>query len=228
MSRRIHELREKLSLSNYTPFYDIDPDLLLLATTSREKINSNPTDVRSRLIEKYGSVSREYLEFIGDSIYNTIILVNIYEKFPRLGVASAIRQELISNNNLNRYFRNKFLCFAEDDVKGCADALEAIVGALFVHGFKKYSYDIMGAIELWLDDMFHIKEDIEYILQGNSVIKGNREGGWSEWSNWTPCINGKTYSYRFCSNPYPDVNGKKCSGKNYISKDCEVQNLEDD
>ncbi|XP_065669654.1 uncharacterized protein LOC100199700 isoform X3 [Hydra vulgaris] len=50
------------------------------------------------------------------------------------------------------------------------------------------------------------------------------DGGFSEWTEWSicdkPCGNGTSKRVRRCNNPVPAVNGKECSGKFTITRDC--------
>ena len=55
-------------------------------------------------------------------------------------------------------------------------------------------------------------------------------GGWSDWSNWTPCSSscgtGGQVKFRFCTNPKPQAGGDSCQGKNIMFKSCLVKQCE--
>ncbi|XP_057645974.1 complement component C7 [Chionomys nivalis] len=62
------------------------------------------------------------------------------------------------------------------------------------------------------------------VLVGNQA--GGVDGGWSCWSSWGPCIQGKKSRSRECNNPRPSAGGKACIGETTESRQCEDQDLE--
>ncbi|XP_044729254.1 hemicentin-1-like [Chrysoperla carnea] len=52
-----------------------------------------------------------------------------------------------------------------------------------------------------------------------------RNGGWSEWKNWTKCSascgKGLKTGFRTCTNPTPLYGGKPCTGDNFTIEECE-------
>lgn len=64
--------------------------------------------------------------------------------------------------------------------------------------------------------------------QGNLVGNqaGGVDGGWSCWSSWSPCVQGKRSRSRECNNPPPSAGGKSCIGETTESRQCEDQDLE--
>lgn len=52
-------------------------------------------------------------------------------------------------------------------------------------------------------------------------------GGWGDWSEWTPCSKtcGKGYKSRkrLCNNPAPKYNGRDCEGENYEYEECKIK-----
>ncbi|EDL75730.1 complement component 7 [Rattus norvegicus] len=57
-------------------------------------------------------------------------------------------------------------------------------------------------------------------------ITGGVDGGWSCWSSWSPCVQGKKSRSRECNNPPPRAGGKACIGETTESRQCEDQDLE--
>lgn len=62
------------------------------------------------------------------------------------------------------------------------------------------------------------------VLVGSQA--GVVDGGWSCWSSWGPCIQGKKRRSRKCNNPSPSRGGKSCIGETTESKQCEDEELE--
>ncbi|XP_004678532.1 PREDICTED: complement component C7 isoform X2 [Condylura cristata] len=55
---------------------------------------------------------------------------------------------------------------------------------------------------------------------------GGVDGGWSCWSSWEPCVQGKKTRTRQCNNPPPSDGGKSCIGETSENKPCEDEELE--
>ncbi|XP_007948726.1 complement component C7 [Orycteropus afer afer] len=62
------------------------------------------------------------------------------------------------------------------------------------------------------------------VLAGNQA--GGVDGGWSCWSSWGPCVQGKKTRSRECNNPPPSGGGKSCVGETSESRQCEDEELE--
>ncbi|KAM4869966.1 complement component C7 [Urocitellus parryii] len=62
------------------------------------------------------------------------------------------------------------------------------------------------------------------VLVGNQA--GGVDGGWSCWSSWGPCVQGKKARNRECNNPPPSRGGKSCVGETTESRQCQVKELE--
>ena len=93
------------------------------------------------------SSNNERLEFLGDSVLNTIVAEWLYQHYPDSdeGFLTQMRSKLVSRDNLNRIASeiglNK-LVFNELDQFPCknvmGNALEAVIGALFIDaGYDK-------------------------------------------------------------------------------------------
>ena len=96
----------------------------------------------------YGVEHNERLEFLGDSVVNCTVALELYGKFPQLpeGELSRLRANLVSQPSLAAIARafhfGQYLKLGEGEVKSggvrrpsiLADALEAVVGAVLLDG----------------------------------------------------------------------------------------------
>jgi ribonuclease III len=111
------------------------PDLLRRALTHRS----------------HGATNNERLEFLGDSVVNCAVALELYHKFPDLpeGELSRLRANLVNQQSLataaQRFDFGGQLLLGEGEVKSggarrpsiLADAMEAVVGAAFLDaGFE--------------------------------------------------------------------------------------------
>ena len=109
----------------------------------------NPELLRRALTHRsFGIQHNERLEFLGDSIVNCIIAQSLYQKFPELpeGELSRLRASLVSEPALamlaEQIHLGSALMLGEGELKSggaqrpsiLADALEAVVGAVFLDG----------------------------------------------------------------------------------------------
>ena len=110
---------------------------------------SDPELLRQALTHRsYGATHNERLEYLGDSVVNCVIALELYHKFPRLseGELSRLRASLVNQHSLSAVAQNfsfgEQILLGEGEVKSggsrrpsiLADALEAVVGAAFLDG----------------------------------------------------------------------------------------------
>jgi len=109
-----------------------DPELLRRALTHRS----------------YGAAHNERLEFLGDSVVNCAVALELYHKFPRLteGELSRLRANLVNQQSLaaiaQGFAFSEQLRLGEGEVRSggarrpsiLADAVEAVIGAAFLDG----------------------------------------------------------------------------------------------
>lgn len=109
-----------------------DPELLRRALTHRS----------------YGASHNERLEYLGDSVVNCVVALELYQRFPRLseGELSRLRAHLVNQQSLaasaQRFAIGQRLLLGEGELKSggarrpsiLADAVEALVGAAFLDG----------------------------------------------------------------------------------------------
>lgn len=96
----------------------------------------------------YGKMNYERLEFLGDSILNAVIAIELFYRFPELeeGRLSRLRAELVREQALlqvsGRLFLSKFLRMGRGEIKSggrqrisiLADVCESLIGAVFLDG----------------------------------------------------------------------------------------------
>ena len=109
-----------------------DPELLRRALTHRS----------------FGAPHNERLEFLGDSVVNCVVALELYEKFPRLteGELSRLRANIVHQPSLasaaRRFAFGEHLRLGEGELKSggarrpsiLADSVEAVIGAAFLDG----------------------------------------------------------------------------------------------
>jgi len=95
-----------------------------------------------------GKQSNERLEFLGDAVLNCIIANELYRRYPQYkeGDLSRLRANLVNGDVLaeiaNEFQIGKYLQFGSGELKSggrtrqsiLADAIEAIIGAIFLDG----------------------------------------------------------------------------------------------
>ncbi|OGA04543.1 MAG: ribonuclease III [Betaproteobacteria bacterium RIFCSPLOWO2_02_64_14] len=124
----------------------------------------DPALLRRALTHRsHGSAHNERLEFLGDSVLNCAIALELYRRFPQLpeGELSRLRAHLVNQDTLStvarRFGVGAILLLGEGELRsgGCerpsilADAVEAVVGAVFLDG----GYDAaLGVVQTVLGD----------------------------------------------------------------------------
>jgi ribonuclease-3 len=109
-----------------------DPGLLRQALTHRS----------------HGAVHNERLEYLGDSVVNCVIALELYHKFPQLteGDLSRLRASLVNQQSLSAVAQlcglGRDILLGEGEIKSggfrrpsiLADTVEAVIGAVFLDG----------------------------------------------------------------------------------------------
>jgi ribonuclease-3 len=104
--------------------------------------------VRALTHRSFGSAHNERLEFLGDSVVNCVVALELYRKFPEKseGELSRLRASLVSQSSLAAIARDHdigaHLRLGEGESRSggaqrpsmIGDALEAVVGAAFLDG----------------------------------------------------------------------------------------------
>lgn len=129
-----------------------DPELLRRAFTHRS----------------HGAAHNERLEFLGDSVVNCAVALELYHKFPRLpeGELSRLRANLVNQQSLaaiaQQFAFGEQLQLGEGEIRSggarrpsiLADALEAVVGAAFLDGgFEAAGKVVRALFEAALDSV---------------------------------------------------------------------------
>lgn len=121
-----------------------DKDLLARALTHRS----------------YGATHNERLEFLGDSVVNCAVALELYRKFPDVseGELSRLRASLVSQASLagiaNTHGFGAILRLGEGELKSggarrpsmLADAVEAVVGAAFLDGGFEAAHGVVQTL----------------------------------------------------------------------------------
>ncbi len=119
----------------------LDPELLRRALTHRS----------------YGATHNERLEYLGDSVVNCVVALELYARFPELseGDLSRLRANLVNQPALHRIALSldlgRHLRLGEGELKSggaerpsiLADAVEAIVGAAMLDGGFTVARDVV-------------------------------------------------------------------------------------
>ncbi len=110
---------------------------------------TSPQLLREALTHRsHGTPHNERLEFLGDSVLNCIVASELYQRFTALreGELSRLRAHLVRQDSLHRVSQRlslgTYLRLGEGELKSggfarpsiLADALEALVGAIYIDG----------------------------------------------------------------------------------------------
>ena len=150
-----------------------DPELLRRALTHRS----------------FGAAHNERLEFLGDSVVNCAVALELYQKFPRLaeGELSRLRASLVNQQSLagiaHRLDLGGQLRLGEGELKSggarrpsiLADAVEAVIGAVFLDGGFTDAHAVVTAIfatELGTIDPATAGKDPKTLLQEYLQARG--------------------------------------------------------
>ena len=119
---------------------------------------SNPTLLRQALTHRsFGEPNNERLEFLGDSLLDAVISIDLFQRFDGLkeGELSRLRASLVRQDGLHQVAKalhlGDFLRLGEGELKSggyrrpsiLADALEAIFGAVFLDGGYEAARDVI-------------------------------------------------------------------------------------
>lgn len=108
----------------------------------------------------FGAAHNERLEFLGDSVVNCAVALELYQKFPLLaeGELSRLRASLVNQQSLaaiaQRLELGEHLRLGEGELRSggarrpsiLADAVEAIVGAAFLDGGFAAAQAVVGTV----------------------------------------------------------------------------------
>lgn len=108
----------------------------------------------------YSAENNERLEFLGDSVVNCAVALELYRKFPQLseGDLSRLRASLVSQPSLaavaQHYQFGELLLLGEGEVKSggarrpsmLADAVEAVIGAVFIDAGFDCAHAVVRAL----------------------------------------------------------------------------------
>ncbi len=137
----------------------------------------------------FGSTHNERLEFLGDSVVNCVVALELFEKFPELseGELSRLRANLVNQQTLHRIALDLQLggqlLLGEGELKSggmsrpsiLADSVEALVGAVLLDGGFDAAQSVVR--HLLADDLAQIDpsvsgKDAKTLLQEFAQGKG--------------------------------------------------------
>lgn len=141
-----------MSLEDRLGYNFTEPSLLRLALTHRSVSSEDP-----------GRHDNERLEFLGDAVLQLVVTGRLYEEFPQLpeGKMAKVRAAVVSRDSLSDVARSISLgafielALAEENTGGrdkdsiVADALEAIIGAVYLDGGLESAQEVINT--LWGD-----------------------------------------------------------------------------
>jgi ribonuclease-3 len=128
------------------------------------------------LSSKKFSISNERLEFLGDSVFNTIVSEYLYSNFPNEneGFLTNLRSKIVNRQILNEIAVsiniNKFLKYkingnlSNSNIYG--NALEAIIGAMFLDKGYEFTKNII------VNKILKQNIDLEYLIKNETNYKG--------------------------------------------------------
>ncbi len=135
-----------------------DRDLLKEALTHRSYLNENP---------KWGVPNNERLEFLGDAVLELSVTEELYKRFPEYqeGKMTGIRAALVNYQMLAEIAKSfgleKFILLSRGEAKDTgrardvilANAIEALIGAVYLDGGYKVAIKFVNAFVLSQLDM---------------------------------------------------------------------------
>lgn len=122
---------------------------------------SRPELLREALTHRsHGTPHNERLEFLGDSVLNCVVAAELFARFSKLkeGELSRLRAHLVRQDSLHRVAQaidlGSYLRLGEGELKSggfsrpsiLADALEALVGAIYLDGGFPAAQEILRAL----------------------------------------------------------------------------------
>jgi ribonuclease III len=124
------------------------------------RFNRRELLARSLTHRSYGAEHNERLEFLGDSVVNCAVALELYRKFPELteGELSRLRASLVSQPSLAGIAAasgfGRYLKLGEGELRSggskrpsmLADAVEAVIGAAFLDGGFDAAHGIVARL----------------------------------------------------------------------------------
>ncbi len=183
----------------------------------------------------YSKTNNERMEFLGDSILNNIISIDIYHRFPNIpeGDLSRLRASLVKGETLAKiaveYSIGDYIKLGSGELKSggfrrssiLADALEAIIGAVFLDSdYKTVSNFVLSLYSKQLDNCTHGDElkDPKTRLQEYLQAKGQSVPNYDVTS-----ITGKSHQQKFSVECFIDDMDKTFTGDGTSRRKAEQQ-----
>lgn len=170
----VGQIRSKLNLPpEVQDISDIDLIKCFTVTGSEHLL---PAEVRLDLRNKWGAVNMDRFEYIGDSVLELVaatIILDVDDKYHVYDITKG----LVRNSTLFCKMSEKKLCdmliidetIQPKNVKMCADALEAIIGCMYIHLMNK-NVNSIKIITKWLYNHMNFKKTLdEFIKTGRTL-----------------------------------------------------------
>jgi dsRNA-specific ribonuclease len=190
----IRDIRESFGLNQY-PFQDMDDNLILLAFTPRCGGNMTSRNTQRITQNTYGACNFETLEFYGDRILYDVMTGIFYGIFGLTNTPQFLTKlmsymtrnrtltDIMLNKGACKYLRTGTYTIREDRSfhNICADAFEALIGALYVH-LNQLGLNHVTYITEWLlrntDTSFLLREYLNSVGMDNTLVYNavDREG----------------------------------------------------
>ena len=168
----------------------------------KKKNNDNDIEIADKPdgVLELQDESNERLEFLGDSIINSVVANYLFERFPQEdeGFMTRIRTKLVNGQTLGMFARNigltEFLlisrhveerCNGRESYRILEDAFESFIGAIFLdcneidlngyynNLYKKQNHSIIKKIENKLNKLSQTDNEIKDCLNDLNKLKNN-------------------------------------------------------
>lgn len=163
--------------------------LLLLQTRLGYEFHDSALLNKALTHRSHSSAHNERLEFLGDSVLNCLVASLLYERYPDMdeGGLSRLRSNLVKQQTLHEIAQqlqlSSLLRLGEGELKSggsrrpsiLADAVEALLGAIFLDGGFDAVYEVIRALYIPILDSVDPKalgKDAKTLLQ--EYLQGRR------------------------------------------------------
>nr|WIL02735.1 RNAse III [Cedratvirus borely] len=190
----IRDIRESFGLNQY-PFQDMDDNLILLAFIPKCGGSMISRNTQRIIQNTYGTCNFETLEFYGDRILYDVMTGIFYGIFGLTNTPQFLTNlmsymtrnrtltDIMLNKGACKYLRTRTYTIREDRSfhNICADAFEALIGALFVH-LNQLGLNHVAYITEWLlkntETSFLLRQYLNSVGMDNTLVYNavDREG----------------------------------------------------
>jgi dsRNA-specific ribonuclease len=154
-------VKSRLKL-NRPEFDDMDPYLILLALTPEH--TNLPKFIEQYLKNRYDDTNYEALEFTGDTVLDSVVVEAIYlsTNLVSRSIMDQIKSFLVRNTTLECVGKRLNICVHQEPTKRCADYIEALIGAAYLHLLTTGKEDAYNVIREVIYDLFDLTNVLKY------------------------------------------------------------------